>query len=72
MTIIVAHRLSTVVHADRIVVLERGRIAEADSHASLVASGGLYAAMWREQTPAALDGVIPSRTDGEGSRAVRR
>jgi ATP-binding cassette subfamily B protein len=57
MTIIVAHRLSTVVHADRIVVLERGRIAESGSHASLLASGGLYAAMWREQTPAALQSV---------------
>jgi ATP-binding cassette subfamily B protein len=54
MTIIVAHRLSTVVHADRIVVLERGRIAESGSHASLVASGSLYAAMWREQS----DGVL--------------
>jgi ATP-binding cassette subfamily B protein len=53
MTIIVAHRLSTVVHADRIVVLERGRIVESGSHASLVASGGLYAAMWREQSAGA-------------------
>jgi len=60
MTIIVAHRLSTVVHADRIVVLERGRIIESGSHDSLIASGGLYAAMWREQSerPAhALQGV---------------
>jgi ATP-binding cassette subfamily B protein len=53
MTIIVAHRLSTVVHAHRIVVLERGRITESGSHASLLASGGLYAAMWREQSDGA-------------------
>jgi ABC-type multidrug transport system fused ATPase/permease subunit len=39
-----------VVHADRIVVLERGRIIESGSHASLIESGGLYAAMWREQS----------------------
>lgn len=50
MTIIVAHRLSTVVHADRIVVLERGRIIESGSHDALIATGGLYAAMWREQS----------------------
>jgi len=50
MTIIVAHRLSTVVHADRIVVLELGRIIESGSHDALIASGGLYAAMWREQS----------------------
>jgi ATP-binding cassette, subfamily B, bacterial len=50
MTIIVAHRLSTVVHADRIVVLERGRIVESGSHDALVAKGGLYATMWRQQS----------------------
>jgi ATP-binding cassette subfamily B protein len=48
-TIIVAHRLSTIVHADEIVVMDKGRILERGSHAGLVAQGGLYAEMWARQ-----------------------
>lgn len=49
MTILIAHRLSTVMHADRIYVLERGRIVESGRHADLVAKTGLYYALWRQQ-----------------------
>jgi ATP-binding cassette subfamily B protein len=48
-TIVIAHRLSTVVHADRIVVLEAGRVAEQGTHAELLRKNGLYAEMWMRQ-----------------------
>jgi ATP-binding cassette, subfamily B, bacterial len=48
-TILIAHRLSTVLHADRIYVLERGRIVESGRHHDLVELKGLYYAMWRQQ-----------------------
>jgi ATP-binding cassette subfamily B protein len=48
--IVIAHRLSTVRHADRIHVLEAGRIVESGSHDELVRERGLYAALWRIQT----------------------
>jgi ATP-binding cassette subfamily B protein len=48
-TILIAHRLSTVMHADRIYVLERGRIIESGHHEELIELKGLYYAMWRQQ-----------------------
>jgi ATP-binding cassette subfamily B protein len=48
-TILIAHRLSTVMHADRIYVLERGRICEFGRHSELLERKGLYYAMWRQQ-----------------------
>ena len=47
--ILIAHRLSTVMHADRIYVLERGKIVESGRHQDLVNQKGLYYAMWRQQ-----------------------
>ena len=64
-TILIAHRLSTVLHADRIFVLERGRLVESGTHDDLVEQKGLYYAMWRQQ--------IGERADGElGQAAIQR
>lgn len=57
-TIVIAHRLSTVRHADRIHVLEAGRVVEAGTHDELVAAGGRYASLWAVQIgEAAVDGT---------------
>jgi len=70
-TILVAHRLSTVMHADTIFVLEKGRVVESGPHAELLAGKGLYYAMWRQQVgerpaPAAPAGTVPGEP-GEGA-----
>ncbi|MBI5733095.1 ABC transporter ATP-binding protein [Candidatus Jorgensenbacteria bacterium] len=50
MIIMVAHRLSTIAHADKIFVLEKGKIIEKGNHQTLLKKSGLYAALWREQS----------------------
>ncbi len=49
-TVLVAHRLSTVSHADTIYVLEKGKVIESGTHGELLKISGLYAALWREQS----------------------
>lgn len=48
-TVLIAHRLSTVMHADKIFVLEQGKIIEQGKHEDLIVERGLYYAMWRQQ-----------------------
>jgi ATP-binding cassette subfamily B protein len=62
--IVIAHRLSTVRHADRIHVMEDGRVVEAGTHDELLATVGLYAALWRIQT-----GQVHALPDAEADTA---
>jgi ATP-binding cassette, subfamily B, heavy metal transporter len=55
-TLIIAHRLSTVVHAQQIIVMDKGRIVERGTHAELVRAGGLFSQMWALQQQRAAEG----------------
>lgn len=63
MTILIAHRLSTVMHADIIYVLEKGKIAETGSHDELLLQKGLYYAMWRQQVGERRFHPLPEETE---------
>lgn len=62
-TLVIAHRLSTVVDADQILVLEHGRITERGTHGDLLALQGTYARMWALQQQAARDDATAATGD---------
>jgi ATP-binding cassette subfamily B protein len=68
-TIIIAHRLSSLMHADEIVVLDEGRIVERGTHAELVASGGVYGDLYALQTRSEARATLD---DGPAERAEAR
>jgi ABC-type transport system involved in Fe-S cluster assembly fused permease/ATPase subunit len=51
-SLVIAHRLSTVIHADNIIVLDQGKIVEQGTHMELLGKGGLYASLWQRQREA--------------------
>lgn len=61
--VMIAHRLSTVVGADKVVVLNQGRVAESGTHDALLAQGGLYAKMWADYEQAANWKISATGTD---------
>jgi len=69
-TVLIAHRLSTVMHADRIYVLERGRVVEVGPHQALLAERGLYYAMWRQQVGERRSGEEAGGEGVEGGAGV--
>ena len=59
-SLVIAHRLSTVVDADQIVVLDQGEVVEQGRHAELLARGGRYAELWQIQQAEAREPVLES------------
>ena len=73
-TLVIAHRLSTVIAADEIIVLRQGEIAERGTHRELLDAGGLYAEMWNRQREAteAEERLRRAREEDEMGVVVRR
>ncbi len=67
-SVVIAHRLSTVINADEILVLREGRVAERGNHSQLLAQNGLYAQMWSRQREAteAEEALARTRDDPDG------
>ncbi|CAG7608755.1 hypothetical protein [Actinacidiphila bryophytorum] len=66
-SLLISHRLGTVRDADRIVVLDGGRITESGDHASLLAAGGTYARLFRLQADGCRDGGPPAGPQGSAA-----
>lgn len=71
-TLVIAHRLSTVVNADEIIVLRDGQIAERGSHMALLQKAGLYAQMWNRQREASEAAELLARTQDDPDGFVKR
>jgi ABC-type transport system involved in Fe-S cluster assembly fused permease/ATPase subunit len=69
-TLVIAHRLSTVVDAEEIVVLEGGRVVERGRHGELIARGAVYADMWRRQQEAARKEAEAAMREAAAARAL--
>ena len=69
--IMIAHRLSTVVGADKVVVLDQGRVAESGAHEALLAKGGLYARMWADYEQAASWKISAAVADAAAVAAAK-
>ena len=71
-TVVIAHRLSTVVNADEILVLRDGQVAERGDHANLLQQDGLYAQMWNRQREANEAAELLARTQNDPDGFVKR
>ena len=62
-TIVIAHRLSTVINADEILVLDKGLVVERGNHETLLEKNGAYAALWRRQQRDEPEGISPDQDE---------